>query len=95
MYKIYIILRKQLGELSVDIKKKLIAEESKILDDKINLMKNELYKNDNIIKSYPLQDINTYKKINKSEYFKAINQQKNLESAIENPYFGRLDIEYR
>lgn len=95
MYKIYIILRKQLGELSVDIKKKLIAEESKILDDKINLMKNELYKNDNIIKSYPLQDINTYKKINKSEYFKAINQQKNLESVIENPYFGRLDIEYK
>ena len=33
----------------MDIKKKLIAEESKILDDKINLMKNELYKNDNII----------------------------------------------
>ena len=79
----------------MDIKKKLIAEESKILDDKINLMKNELYKNDNIIKSYPLQDINTYKKINKSEYFKAINQQKNLESVIENPYFGRLDIEYK
>ena len=36
-----------------------------------------------------------YKKINKSEYFKAINQQKNLESVIENPYFGRLDIEYK
>lgn len=95
MYNIYIILRKWLGELRMDIKKKLIAEESKILDDKINLMKNELYKNDNIIKSYPLQDINTYKKINKSEYFKAINQQKNLESAMENPYFGRLDIEYK
>lgn len=89
MYNTCIILRKWLGELRMGIKKKLIAEESKILDDKINLMKNELYKNDNIIKSYPLQDIN------KSEYFKAINQQKNLESAIENPYFGRLDIEYR
>lgn len=36
MYNIYIILRKWLGELRMDIKKKLIAEESKILDDKIN-----------------------------------------------------------
>lgn len=95
MYNIYIILRKWLGELSVDIKKKLIEEESKILDGKINLMKNELCKNDNIIKSYPLQDINTYQKIDKSEYFKAINQQKNLEGALDNPYFGRLDIEYK
>lgn len=95
MYNIYIILRKWLGELCVDIKKKLIEEESKILDGKINLMKNELCKNDNIIKSYPLQDINTYQKIDKSEYFKAINQQKNLEGALDNPYFGRLDIEYK
>ena len=79
----------------MDIKKKLIEEESKILDGKINLMKNELCKNDNIIKSYPLQDINTYQKIDKSEYFKAINQQKNLEGALDNPYFGRLDIEYK
>ena len=29
----------------MDIKRKLIAEKSKILDDKINLIKNELYKN--------------------------------------------------
>ena len=36
MYNIYIIFRKWLGELSVDIKKKLIEEESKILEDKIN-----------------------------------------------------------
>lgn len=95
MYNIYIIFRKWLGELSVDIKKKLIEEESKILEDKINLMKNQLVKNDNVIKEYSLQDINTYNKIDESEYFKIIVQQKNLESALDNPYFGRLDIEYK
>ena len=79
----------------MDIKKKLIEEESKILEDKINLMKNQLVKNDNVIKEYSLQDINTYNKIDESEYFKIIVQQKNLESALDNPYFGRLDIEYK
>lgn len=95
MYNIYIIFRVWLGELSVDIKKKLIEEESKILAGKIKLMKNQLVKNNNVIKDYSLQDRNTYKKIDKSEYFKAINQQKNLEGALDNPYFGRLDIEYK
>ena len=95
MYNIYIIFRVWLGELSVDIKKKLIEEESKILAGKIKLMKNQLVKNNKVIKDYSLQDRNTYKKIYKSEYFKAINQQKNLEGALDNPYFGRLDIEYK
>ena len=79
----------------MDIKKKLIEEESKILAGKIKLMKNQLVKNNKVIKDYSLQDRNTYKKIDKSEYFKAINQQKNLEGALDNPYFGRLDIEYK
>ena len=95
MYNIYIIFRVWLGELSVDIKNKLIEEESKILAGKIKLMKNQLVKNNKVIKDYSLQDRNTYKKIDKSEYFKAINQQKNLEGALDNPYFGRLDIEYK
>ena len=95
MYNIYIIFRVWLGELSVDIKKKLIEEESKILAGKIKLMKNQLVKNNKVIKDYSLQDRNTYKKIDKSEYFKAKKKKKNLEGALDNPYFGRLDIEYK
>lgn len=79
----------------MDIKKKLIEEESKILDNKIKLMKGQIRKNDKLIKAYSLQDINTYKKVDESEYLKIIKEQNNLDKSLDNPYFGRLDIEYK
>lgn len=79
----------------MDIKKKLIEEESKILDNKLSLMKNEIIDNEKVIKEYSLQDINTYQKVDQNKYNKAIKDQDNLRGSIDEPYFGRLDIEYK
>jgi DNA helicase-2/ATP-dependent DNA helicase PcrA len=81
--------------LRMDIKKKLIEEESKVLDNKIKVMKSQIRKNDEVIKAYSLQDINTYKKVDESEYLKILKEQNNLDSSLDNPYFGRLDIEFK
>lgn len=79
----------------MDIKKKLIEEESKILDSKLSLMKNEINNNDKVIKEYLLQDINTYQKVDQNKYNKALKDKEKLMSSIDEPYFGRLDIEYK
>ncbi|WP_291627811.1 UvrD-helicase domain-containing protein [Clostridium sp.] len=78
----------------MEIKRKLIEEESKILDDKLSLIKNEIINNDKLIKDYSLQDINTYQKVDQNKYNKAIKEQENLKDSIYAPYYGRLDIEY-
>ena len=79
----------------MDTKKKLIEEESKVLDSKIKVMKSQIRKNDEVIKAYSLQDINMYKKVDESEYLKILKEQNNLDSSLDNPYFGRLDIEFK
>ncbi len=79
----------------MEIKKKLIEEESKILDSKLSLMKNEISNNDKVIKEYSLQDINTYQKVDQNKYNKALKDKEKLMSSIDEPYFGRLDIEYK
>lgn len=88
------VLERSIG-VRVEIKKKLIEEESKILDSKLSLMKNEISNNDKVIKEYSLQDINTYQKVDQNKYNKAIKDKEKLMSSIDEPYFGRLDIEYK
>lgn len=79
----------------MEIKKKLIDEESKILDNKLSLIKNQIKNNDKISREYSLGDINTYQKVDQSQYNKIIKDQDNLKNTIDEPYFGRIDIEYK
>lgn len=74
---------------------KLLQEESEILSNKLSLIKDQMRKNDKIAKDYSLEDINTYKKVDEWEYYNTIKNQKDLKAALNNPYYGRLDIEYK
>ena len=58
-------------------------------------MKNEISNNDKVIRAYSLQDINTYQKVDQNKYNRAIKDQQNLKSSLDEPYVGRLDIEYK
>ncbi|MDU5105773.1 UvrD-helicase domain-containing protein [Clostridium sp.] len=79
----------------MDTKNKLIEEENKVLSDKIKLIDNKIKENDELIKRYSLEDINTYNKIDEAMLKKLIKEQNKLKNIKSNPYYGRLDIEYK
>lgn len=78
----------------MEVRRKLIGEESLNLRRNNKLITNEIEKNKQIIKRYSYKDINTYKTVDEIQFKNAIDCNRKLEEIKKKPYYGRLDIRY-
>lgn len=81
-----------------DKKEKALNEEKNNLKEIKRIIDKEILKESSIIKNYNKfredNQINTYQKVDESQYAISLKNKNKLETIKKNLYFGRIDLEY-